>query len=155
MLQQFAAPEPSTTFVDDTVQKSLRDKHQHWQQMLARYVAIEPSKAFVSRTLAALRDDAPQANARIAHYDDNQNWPVFGLVAAAAAAIAWLFLTNEVRDPLELRLATQAPPAVAYADATTPMAAILARIAHDNEPFAVFDQPADGLWLTDTSGELR
>ena len=67
----------------------------------------------------------------------------------------WLMVSREQRAPLELRLALQASPAVAYSDSTTPMSAILAHIAADEEPLATFDAPADGLWLIGTQGGLR
>jgi hypothetical protein len=37
------------------------------------------------------------------------------------------------------------------------MPAILARVANDDEPFAMFSEPADGLWLVSDpdSEELR
>ncbi len=184
LLQQFTAPTPSKSFVEDTVATVMNDRRNRWQQMLSRYVAPEPSPVFVSRTLTALRrgeaqdgaqqDDHTQTAAAGRQAGPNSaphspraqlpytpltgkrsNWPVFGLIAAAAAAILWLQLTDAAPAPLELRLADQASPAVAYGNATSPMAAILARVAHDEEPFSVFDAPADGLWLVSTTGDLR
>jgi hypothetical protein len=155
VLQQYAPPEPSPTFVESTVTLIQESRRQQWQEMLARYVAPEPSTAFVSKTLAALHATDAQTTNRGARNAAPQNWPVFSLVAAAAAAIFWLLITDDAIQPLELRLADQASPAVAYQDATTPMAAILARIADDDEPFALFDEPADGLWLTGSTGEVR
>jgi len=174
VLQHFAAPTPSTDFVDATVDVVMNDRRQRWQEMLSRYVAPEPSPAFVSRTLDALKDgDAGQtreAAARVAQptagnqvqghpshsngHPSRSNWPVFTLVAAAAAAIFWLLLTDAATPPLELRMADQASPAVAYRTSSSPMSAILARVAHDEEPFALFDEPADGIWLS-TTGEIR
>lgn len=172
VLQQFKAPSPSTDFVANTVAVVMNDRRQRWQEMLSRHVAPEPSPAFVSRTLAALKDgeanqaakpQAPEAAARQPHTRDrNQrtnnpnrnNWPVFTLVAAAAAAIFWLLLTDVATPPLELRMADQASPAVAYRTSSSPMSAILARVAHDEEPFSVFDEPADGIWLS-TTGAIR
>lgn len=174
LLQQFGAPKPSDTFVDQTVQKLTQERKQRWQEMLSRHVAPEPSTEFVSRTLAALQDDGsratgsratgskktnryPQLPAPRDYSKRGQNWTVFGLVATAAAALLWVSLTGDIRQPLELRLADQASPAVAYASSTSPMSAILARVAHDEEPFAIFDEPADGLWLASDrdSKELR
>ncbi|MGK0154705.1 MAG: hypothetical protein ACI9SE_001658 [Neolewinella sp.] len=184
LLQQFGAPKPSDTFVDQTVQKLTQERKQRWQEMLSRHVAPEPSTEFVSRTLAALQDDGsrgtgssatgsratgsratgskktnryPQLPAPRDYSKRGQNWTVFGLVATAAAALLWVSLTGDIRQPLELRLADQASPAVAYASSTSPMSAILARVAHDEEPFAMFDEPADGLWLASDrdSKELR
>ncbi|MFT6081238.1 MAG: hypothetical protein ACJA0V_001602 [Planctomycetota bacterium] len=199
LLQQFGAPKPSDTFVDQTVRKLTQERKQRWQEMLSRHVAPEPSTEFVSRTLAALQDDGssaigssaigssaigssatgssatgsraiggraigskktnryPQLPAPRDYSKRGQNWTVFGLVATAAAALLWVSLTGDIRQPLELRLADQASPAVAYASSTSPMSAILARVAHDEEPFAMFDEPADGLWLASDrdSKELR
>lgn len=172
VLQQFGAPKPSDTFVDKTVQKLTQERKQRWQEMLSRYVAPEPSTEFVSRTLAALQDSSssaddnsairskkaseyPQLPAPRDYSKRGQNWTVFGLVATAAAALLWVSLTGDIRQPLELRLADQASPAVAYASSTSPMSAILARVADDEEPFAMFDEPADGLWLVSDSEELR
>lgn len=166
VLAQFRAPEPSASFVDRTVQKATEERRQRWQKMLSRYVAPEPSPEFVSKTLAALQEDGnaraatagrppeqlaqPEVRRLQAPSDvqrRSQNRTVFGLVAAAAAALVWVSLSGEVRPPLEVRLANQASPAVAYASSTSPMSAILAQVAEDEEPFAMFDEPADGLWL--------
>lgn len=174
-LQQHAVPATSSTFVETTVAKVMEERRQRWQQMLSRHVAPEPSNAFVSRTLAALQQDSKQqvaatskgatANRRSAENPlrlgapplarRSQNWPVFTLLAAAAAAMLWLFVSDETRTPLELRLAKQVSPAAAYGDSTSPMSAILARVAHDEEPFAAFDEPADGLWLSNQAGAVR
>ncbi|MFT4514878.1 MAG: hypothetical protein ACI89X_000047 [Planctomycetota bacterium] len=166
VLQQFGAPKPSDSFVDKAVQKVIEERRQRWQKMLSRYVAPEPSTEFVSRTLAALQDGSSDSKrtgahaplqAPLDHHRRRQNWTVFGLVGAAAAALLWVRLTGDIRKPLEVRLADQASPAVAYASSTSPMSAILARVADDEEPFAIFDEPVDGLWLiSDTdSEELR
>lgn len=163
LLQQFGAPDPSAAFVDDTVKAVMNDRRQRWQQMLSRYVAPEPSPEFVSRTLAALNEGkatggAPDATPRLPHRTGprpRSNWPVFSLVAAAAAAMLWVLLTDAAPAPLELRMADRAPQAVAYASATSPMSAILATVAHEDEPFAVFDAPADGLWLVSDPEETQ
>jgi hypothetical protein len=174
-LQQHAVPATSNTFVETTVAKVMEERRQRWQQMLSRHVAPEPSNEFVSRTLAALQQDSKQqvaatskAAASSPRSAENplrlgapplarrsQNWPVFTLLAAAAAAMLWLFVNDEARAPLELRLAKQVSPAAAYGESTSPMSAILARVAHDEEPFAAFDEPADGLWLSNQAGAVR
>ena len=167
VLQQLGAPKPSDSFVDKTVRKVSDERRQRWQEMLSRYVAPVPSTEFVSRTLSALQDGSGGANRKAnarrrtaAPHDyakRGHNWTVFGLVAAAAAALLWVTLTGDIRKPLALRLADQASPAVAYANSTSPMPAILARVANDDEPFAMFSEPADGLWLVSDpdSEELR
>ena len=52
-LDSFAPPTPSADFVDRTVDAVQRDRRAHWRELLARYVAPEPSPAFVARTPAA------------------------------------------------------------------------------------------------------
>ena len=166
LLQQFGVPAPSDSFVDKTVQKITTERRQRWQKILSRHVAPEPSAKFVSRTLAALQDgsNAAAGGKQIAARTQlqappgglagrRQNWPVFGLVAAAAAALVWVALTGDIRQPLEIRLSDQASPAVAYASSTSPMSAILAQVAEDEEPFAMFSEPADGLWLVSDSSD--
>jgi hypothetical protein len=164
VLQQFGAIKPSASFVDTTVHKITEERRQRWQKILSRHVAPEPSTKFVSLTLAALQDDGDGANRKAtarrrsaAPYDyakRSHNWTVFGLVAAAAAALLWVTLTGDVRQPLALRLADQTSPAVAYVNSTSPMSAILARVASDEEPFAIFNEPVNGLWLvSDTNSE--
>jgi hypothetical protein len=164
VLRQFGTGEPSESFVDATVHKITEERRQRWQKMLSRHVAPEPSTKFVSRTLAALQEASGGTNQKAitskrspSPYDEakrTHNRTVFGLVAAAAAALLWVTLTDDTRQPLALRLAGQTSPAAAYANSTSPMPAILARIASDEEPFAIFNEPADGLWLvSDTNRE--
>jgi len=167
VLQQFAAPDPGDSFVEDTVAAVMNDRRNRWQEMLSRHVAPAPSTAFVSRTLEALKDDraarrggteSPAAAAQVPYASTQHrrsNWSAIGLAGAAAAAMLWLLLTDTALPPLEARLANQASPAAAYSEATTPMSAILARVANEEEPYSVFDAPADGLWLVSNKGEVR
>jgi len=200
VLQQFRAPEPSASFLDDTNRRVHDDRRQRWAETLSRYVAPEPSPEFVNRTLAALQDaaqqdgpqqdgpqqgrqqqDGPQKGAQrlrtqqkgptrrgattrrsrqtrqLTHEAPRSRnvLPIWGLLSAAAAAMLWLLLSDRSLEPLELRIANQAPISVSYVDSTTPMAAILSHVADDEEPHALFDEPADGLWLAGESGELR
>ncbi|MCK5942125.1 MAG: hypothetical protein KAI24_09165, partial [Planctomycetes bacterium] len=115
----------------------------------------EPSPEFVNRTIAALEHDAPRHPATATTARSRGNLTMWGLLSAAAAALLWLALADDTRKPLELRLADRAPTAVSYAEATSPMAAILSGVADQEEPHAVFDEPADGLWLFGEGGEVR
>ena len=64
VLWRHVAPEPSGSFVDDTLRRIREDQRQRWAEALSRHVAPEPSPEFVDRTLAALeRDRAPHASA--------------------------------------------------------------------------------------------
>ena len=161
LLHAHEAPTPSSTFVDETVKLVMSDRRQRWQEMLSRYVSPKPSASFVSRTLQALGNTGTTAtdNGQLAKpgkhralpaptVQAHSNWPVFALLSAAAAAMLWLIVTDSTHQPLEARLAKQASPAFAYANSASPMPAILVRVAHDEEPFALFDKPADGLWLS-------
>lgn len=164
VLQQFRAPEPTPSFAEATTRRAQDDRRQRWAETLSRYVAPEPSPQFVNRTLAALQDGSEDASTA-GRTAPNQpraraprpfgSLPLWGLLSAAAAALLWLTLTDRARAPLELRIADQASTAVSYVDATTPMAAILSHVADEEEPHAIFDEPADGLWLFGESGELR
>ena len=164
LLRQFEAPEPRPTFVADTMARLRRDRQQRWAETLSRYVAPEPSPEFVDRTMAALREDAgaaPEGHGLAAVRGPAsrpapvRSLPMWGLLSAAAAALLWFSQTDPARAPLELRLADQAATAVAYSESTTPMATILSRVAEEEEPYALFDAPADGLWLIGESGEVR
>jgi hypothetical protein len=155
MLSRHVAPEPSNEFVARTL-AALQEASQSQQGQPQRSQPQSSQERQGSGITAAsptvatnLRLQAPPAPNR------SQHWSVFSLVAAAAAAMIWLMVSREQRAPLELRLALQASPAVAYSDSTTPMSAILAHIAADEEPLATFDAPADGLWLIGTQGGLR
>ena len=160
MLSRHVAPEPSTEFVARTL-AALQEasQSQQGQPQRSQPQRSQPQSSqerqgsgitAASPTVATnLRLQAPPAPNR------SQHWSVFSLVAAAAAAMIWLMVSREQRAPLELRLALQASPAIAYSDSTTPMSAILAHIAADEEPLATFDAPADGLWLIGTQGGLR
>ena len=155
MLSRHVAPEPSTEFVARTL-AALQEASQSQQGQPQRSQPQSSQERQGSGITAAsptvatnLRLQAPPAPNR------SQHWSVFSLVAAAAAAMIWLMVSREQRAPLELRLALQASPAVAYSDSTTPMSAILAHIAADEEPLATLDAPADGLWLIGTQGGLR
>ena len=160
-LAALEAPTPSSTFVDETVKLVMSDRRQRWQEMLSRYVSPKPSDTFVARTLKALGEarSAVTDNGEIARSGNHpalpapqsrnrSNWPVFALLSAAAAAMLWLVVTDSKYQPLAARLAKQASPASAYANSASPMPAILVRLAHDEEPFALFNEPADGLWLS-------
>lgn len=160
VLRLHEAPEPSAAFLDDTVRRIREDRRQRWAETLSRYVAPEPSPQFVDRTLAALRADREQRGAGASaepHLGPRptSTAPVWGLLAAAAAALLYLGLTDRAPAPLELHIADQVATSVSYVDATTPMAAVFASLAEAAEPHAVFDAPADGLWLYGASGELR
>lgn len=157
-LQAFRVPEPSPGFVDETVRQVIAERQNRWQRILSRHVAPEPSPEFVARTLRALREDAgtgPQrAIAGRAATPHRQQAPsraasyaFYGLLAAAAALLLWVGLAGEPRPTLEERLVDGVSLAAARAEATTPLAAIAARIADDEEPDALFDEPIDGLWL--------
>lgn len=161
VLEQFRAPEPSASFAADTTRRAQEDRRQRWAETLSRYVAPEPSPEFVNRTLAALQNDAgakPPAGRQTAPGTQLRrigSLPVWGLLSAAAAALLWLTLTDRAPAPLELRIADQASTAVSFVDSSTPMAAILSHVADEEEPHAIFDEPADGLWLVGESGEIR
>jgi hypothetical protein len=168
LLRELTAPAPSAGFVDVTMQRIQADRRHRWQALLARYVAPEPSPEFVSRTLRALaRDDhgdphdadprgtSPQAQPAPARPAGWRNRTLFALAAAAAALLAWLFSTPEARPPLERRLADRATAAAAHREATSPLAAMMAQIEHEAEPFALVDETADGIWLVRASGGRR
>ncbi|HEB52491.1 MAG TPA: hypothetical protein ENI87_04455 [bacterium] len=164
LLQQFAPPPATASFVADTAARIAADRRQRWQRMLARYVAPEPSAAFVSRTLAALREPADGDRAEAKHTTPRgravepgpRRGLTYGLLAAAAALLLWFALTGRRSPTLVERLADRAPVSLAWSEATTPMASILARIAADEEPHTLFDEPVDGLWLLAGGGdELR
>ena len=160
VLRLHQAPEPSASFVDETVRRIREDRRQRWAETLSRYVAPEPSPQFVDRTLKALRADREQRSARASAAEHpgprrTSTAPVWGLLSAAAAALLYLGLTDRSPAPLELHIADQVSTSVSYVDATTPMAAVFASVAEAAEPHALFDAPADGLWLYGASGELR
>lgn len=166
-LQRFAAPAPSRGFAERVVAAASQDRRHRWQALLARYVAPEPSPEFVSRTLAALAttDEATGRAGRRAGRPTlapsggagptRRTGPLLALTALAAAALLWLLLTDRAPPPLELRLARTAAAAVARAEATTPLAAVLARVAVERDPFALLDDAADGSWLSRTDGGSR
>ncbi|MGC6487192.1 MAG: hypothetical protein ACON4Z_06085 [Planctomycetota bacterium] len=160
VLRKHRAPEPSATFVEETVRRIREDRRQRWAETLSRYVAPEPSPQFVDRTLAALRQDRAQrdsAGAAAARPGPrlSSSAPVWGLLSAAAAALLYVALADRSAAPLELHIADRVATSVSYVDATTPMAAVFAAVTRDQEPHALFDAPADGLWLYGQSGELR
>lgn len=172
LLEQFDAPAPAPDFLASTMARLATDRRQRWQELLARHVAPEPSPAFVSRTLSALqrRDDddggAPGGHARPPGTGRSLRFPRWLALAAAAALLAWLGLANGLhwsnwpgrapaRPPLELRLATTVASSSAYAEASTPLTAMLLQVARAEEPGSLFDDRTDGLWLRAASGELR
>lgn len=152
-LQTFAPPEPSTSFVDDTLQALRRDRSARWQELLDRHAAPEPSPAFVARTLAALTADR-EAERLLADADSDRvsrlhrwrfsAWP---LLAVAAAAMFWLLLREAPRAPIELRFAQREPAAFADAYATSPLAAVLAIANRADDPYALAQGGPDGTWL--------
>jgi len=163
VLAHFEAPTPSADFVDRTMVRVEAEQRQRWQTMLARYVAPEPSPDFVARTLQALAVDADERDAAgsapplLPHGASLDAGPAaqsragrllpFLLAAAAIMLMLTQYVTDDRHDPLELRLARNAPTGAAYADATTPLAAVFAQVAAEDEPYAMFDAPVDGLWL--------
>lgn len=160
LLATFTAPEPDADFVADTVRRVADDRRHRWQQLLARHITPEPTPEFVARTLAALREDevatAHRRRFRLhrAATADPATAPrhrrtALMMAAMAAALLLWLMSQRPAAsEPLLARLAEHAPTAAAYRVATTPLAAIRARLVRTREPFAVFDYPVDGLWLT-------
>ncbi|MBL8729274.1 MAG: hypothetical protein JNM25_12630 [Planctomycetes bacterium] len=145
----FAAPEPSPTFVDDTLAALRRDKTARWRELLTRHIAPEPSPQFVARTLAALAAERGVGAAdgdRIArlHRWRFAAWP---LLAVAAAAMLWLLLSDRPQPPIELRFAQQEPAAFAHAYAATPMAAVLDARDRSFDPHALSAGGPDGTWL--------
>ncbi len=159
-LAWFEAPAPGPTFVEDTMARLRRDRAQRVAETLSRYVSPEPAPAFVDRTMAALREEhggraAQPAASAPRRAVPRRAVPGWALVSAAAAALLWLTRTEPARAPLELRLADGRPTAASYAASFSPMAAIAARVAADEEPDAIFDQPADGLWLLGPEGAVR
>lgn len=160
VLHQHRAPEPGASFVDDTVRRIRADRQQRWAETLSRYVAPEPSPEFVDRTLAALaRDREERGRATSSETRSGprlfSSAPVWGLLSAAAAALLYVALADRRLAPLELHVADRVATSVSYVDSTTPMGAVFAAVAGDEEPHALFDAPADGLWLYGQSGELR
>jgi hypothetical protein len=148
LFEQWRVPEPSAGFVDRTVAAVQDERRARWQQLLARHVAPEPSPQFVATTLAALRADAPSrgpALRAVPRWRRFAAWPI----AAAAAAALWLATSGAPPLPsFEDRLARTASPAYAHAYASTPAAVVLASRDRAAEPDALFDAPADGVWLT-------
>ena len=156
-LQRLVAPTPSADFVARVVQRVDEQRRGRWAKALARHVATEPSPAFVTRTLEAIAAAPPQnsADAKAGSalpVSARSKTPIWGLLSAAAAASLWFTLTDRATPPVELRIADQAPAIAAYADAPSPMAAILAAIADEEEPHATVTAPVDGVWL---HGETR
>lgn len=154
-LSRYVAPEPSPEFVNRTL-AALQDDQDPTraaaQQGRTQQGRSQQGKAPTSATTTTPRRAGPSAGSRSSN---RTNLPMWGLLSAAAAALLWLTLTDRTRQPLEVRIADQAPTSVAYVDSTTPMAAILSHVADDEEPHALFDEPVDGLWLVGESGELR
>lgn len=158
LLQQFAAPAPSAGFAEQTARRVHEDRRQRWAETLSRYVAPEPSPEFVDRTMDALREDRAQQTSATASRSRLRlvsSTPVWGLLSAAAAALLYFTFADRAPAPLELQISDRVSTAVSYVDSTTPMAAVFAEVAGDEEPHALFDAPADGLWLYGQSGELR
>ncbi|MEC7726922.1 MAG: hypothetical protein VYD05_15475 [Planctomycetota bacterium] len=148
LLAHFGAPRPSATFAARTALLVEQARRQRWAEILARYVAPEPSPQLIDRTLTALRGDrAPLTRRSAGGTPASGRAPIWGLLAAGAAAVLWAALVDRSPPPLEARLADQAPEAAAYRGASTPMAAVFADLARDEEPHALFDAPVDGLWL--------
>ena len=156
-LRRLAAPTPSAGFAARAAHRVDEQRRKHWAEALARNVAREPSPEFVTRTLDAIASTPPGDSAyprsgRPLHAAPRSRTPPWGLLSAAAAASLWFALTDRAPPPLELRIADQSPAMAAYADAPSPMAAILAAIADEEEPHATVTAPADGVWL---HGEAR
>jgi hypothetical protein len=152
-LRALAAPEPSPGFVDDTMRALREDRKARWRELLTRHIAPEPSPEFVARTLAALAADRSAATGRPAGGGDRVGrlhrwrfsaWP---LLAVAAAAMIWLLLRDQTRDPIELRFAQQEPAAFAHAHAATPLAAVLEVRNRARDPYALAEGGPDGTWL--------
>ena len=150
LLQAWQAPEPVPGFVARTMAAVRDDRRTHWQHLLARHVAPEPSPQFVARTLAALSGipaegrtfAGPSRWRRVA-------WPLLG---AAAATLLWLLATSAPPAPLELRVVRDTPPTFVQAYTTSPLASVLAVREHTDEPEALVQGSADGVWLL---GEVR
>lgn len=138
----FAAPEPSPTFVDDTLAALRRDKTARWRELLTRHIAPEPSPEFVARTLDALRADVQPVATKWA-------WPLVGIAAGAAMWLAFGHRTETLgtAEPLELRLARASSPAFSHSYAVTPLPAVLSLVAHDDDPYALPDAVIDGPWI--------
>jgi hypothetical protein len=155
MLSRHVTPTPSTVFVSRTLD-ALQDERA--SSGGGAQVASATTHSTASPKASPTTNPTASPPAQIPHtaaQSKRNNWPVFSLVSAAAAAMLWVVLTDSPLPPLEARLANQASPAAAYSEATTPMSAILARVADEEEPFSVFDAPADGLWLVSTKQEVR
>lgn len=151
LLAAHAVPEPAPGFVARTLAAVRDDRRTHWHHLLARYVAPEPSPHFVARTLAALATLQPLAadpaagpraagGSRLRRFA----WP---LLAAAAAVLLWNVLATAAPSPLELRITRNTPPAFAHADASSPLATVLAARSRTVEPDALAEASADGVWL--------
>jgi hypothetical protein len=129
------------------------DRLAHWRELLARYVAPEPSPEFVARTLSALtagrRPGETGGSDRADRMASSRRawlraWP---LLAVAAAALLWFLPWTSPRAPLELRVSQHEPAAFARSYAATPLPAVLASLSQAADPGALNDSGADGVWL--------
>mgnify|MGYP001205315025 CR=1 FL=1 len=153
-LAAYAAPEPSSSFVDATLAALRQDRKERWRELLARHIAPEPAPGFVARTLAALAADrAPgrgstgAAAPRHARRPGHRLRRLGPLLAIAAAALVWILLRPDDRAPLEQRFAQSEPAAFAAAWTASPLAAVLDEDARAQDPFALPDGGPDGTWL--------
>lgn len=162
-LATFAPDPPSADFVADTLIRLDADRRQRWQEMLARYVAPEPSPRFVQRTLDALAEEHPRRTTNLRGTGAGGPTPRWRRAVAlapwlaAAAAVLWfVLLRNVATPPFELTVADTVAPGYHHADSPTPLPALLAQLAHDEDHDALPTGLADGYWLAAaTTGEGR
>ncbi len=156
VLQAFAPPEPSADFVARMVAATHNDRRARWQQLLTRYVTPEPSPTFVAKTLAALTSTALAAapsptdgRRQTASWRERLPRPLFALAAAVLVSAALVFraLQGEADPAFEVRLARATPPAFAHAYTANSTAALFASTTPRNDPGALPDSTADGVWL--------
>jgi len=146
LLAAFAAPPPTRDFAARTLRALQDDRAARWRELLARYVAPDPSPDFVARTLAALARPADTADPRPLPRRTAGVWAWPLLMLAALAAVVVL-LQEPIRAPVELRIAEQVRPALAHAYAASPLPAVLAEIDRQQDPDALPNGEADGMWL--------
>lgn len=146
-LAAFAAPAPTRDFAARTLRAVQADRTTHWRELLARYIAPDPSPDFVARTLAALLRRTDTVDPRpMARQGRNRAW-FSSLLLLAAAATVLVLLQEPPRAPVELRIAQQVRPALAHAYAASPLPAMLAGLDRQQDPDALPNGEADGMWL--------
>lgn len=159
-LAAFAAPPPSRTFVERTVQaiaadqrqrlqaqrQQLQAQRQQLQALLAKYVAPEPSPTFVAQTLAALAQTpaAPDTPRRVVA------WRTLSRAVPALLALAagtWLLLAIRPTTSPATGHHTAVAPAFAHHRDEGPLAAALGGLVAADDPDALPAGAPDGPWL--------